>query len=210
MNPFAPRQHRPISEGETRRKAGAKIAGRVTRSEATSVRHALRNLSPTEREYVNRRAKGESAPEAYKQVTGDSRNSSRLEAKPQVQHALAAVETQVLRGSLMTMSQKRDYVLDRLKTECETAKDAVRVRALELLGKTAGLWTEAREEPIGGADAIKQRLEELIASVRGRTIEYAQPIDSIEDVVPDAVPLEAGQDEVDAVDGVSRRLNTDG
>ena len=156
---------------------------------------------------MKRRAKGETPAEAYKVTHGNGRNSSKLEAKPQVRHALGAVETQVLKGSLMTISQRRDYVLDRLKTECETGKDATRVRALELLGRTAGLWNEAREEPVGGADAIKQRIEELLASVRGRTIEHA--VDVGRELVPlegESAALGAGEPEdlngaADAEDG---------
>jgi hypothetical protein len=147
---------------------------------------------------VERRAKGETITEASKAVNGDSRNSGRLESKPRIRHALAAMETKVLRGSLMSIAQRRDYVLDRLLAECECDKDAVRVRALELLGRTAGLWTESREEPVGGAEAIRERIQQLMDDVRSRTIEHVVDVGGAMELVPDAPALgESGLNEAE-------------
>jgi hypothetical protein len=108
------------------------------------------------------------------------------------------METKVLRGSLMSIAQRRDYVLDRLLAECECDKDAVRVRALELLGRTAGLWTESREEPVGGAEAIRERIQQLMDDVRSRTIEHVVDVGGAMELVPDAPALgESGLNEAE-------------
>ena len=102
-------------------------------------------------------------------------------------------EEVVLRGSLMSAAQRRDWVLDRLIVESEAGGDSARVRSLELLGKTAGLFIDRAEvSVIGGSDSVKARIEAMLADIAGRTIEHepscADPYLVLPD--PDAVPSE--------------------
>lgn len=148
----------------------------VAKQEAQTVGQALRRLNPKHREYVMRRAEGKSRSQAYKEAISDTKRATdyarKIESLPHIQTALAAAEAAVVKGSLMTAAQRRDYVLDRLVMETTEGGDSARVRALELLGKTAGMFVDRQEvNMVGGASDIKARLEQLISQVQSRTID---------------------------------------
>jgi hypothetical protein len=85
----------------------------------------------------------------------------------------------------MSAAQRRDYVLDRLVSETQQGGDSARVRALELLGKTAGLFVDRSEVRLNSTGDIRGQIESLLNSVRGRStsvdVEDAQLIDAAED-----------------------------
>jgi hypothetical protein len=73
----------------------------------------------------------------------------------------------------MSAAQRRDWVLDRLIVESEAGGDSARVRSLELLGKTAGLFIDRAEvSVIGGSASVRERIEAMLASIAGRVIEH--------------------------------------
>jgi hypothetical protein len=93
----------------------------------------------------------------------------------------------------MSAAQRRDWVLDRLMLESLNAGDSGRVRSLELLGKTADLFLDRAEVTVTDTTDIKQRIESIIQSIKGRSIEAAftrqedeQPIDCEGESNPDA------------------------
>lgn len=90
-----------------------------------------------------------------------------------------------MQGSLMSAAQRRDFVLDRLVQETMVGGDSARVRALELLGKTAGLFVDRSEVKLNNGTDIRGQIESLLMSVRGRTatqdVEDAQVIDAADD-----------------------------
>ena len=106
-------------------------------------------------------------------VSNPSKQGYELEHKSQavsvaIQHATAAA----VRGSLMSAAQRRDYVLDRLVVESTAGGDSARVASLIALGKTAGMFVDRQEVAIvGGAGAIKQQIEAMLASIQGRVID---------------------------------------
>lgn len=97
----------------------------------------------------------------------------RLEESPVIKTAIAKTEEVVLKGSLMSAAQRRDYVLDRLMLESIQAGDSGRVRSLELLGKTADLFLDRAEVTVTDTTDIKQRIQSMIESIKGRSIDAA-------------------------------------
>ena len=95
----------------------------------------------------------------------------RMEQYPHVAQAIAAVEEAVLKGSVMSAAQRRDYVLDRLVVESTAAGDSARVRAIELLGKTAGLFVDRTEVQVTHPDQLQQRIEAILRQVSERQID---------------------------------------
>ena len=94
--------------------------------------------------------------------------SSRLKRNPKVALKIDALnaEAEVVRQGLL--SSREEAILARLEHEALTAKtDSARIRALELLGKAAGLFTEKIEieQVERSAEAIerdiRQRLQRL-------------------------------------------------
>ena len=72
----------------------------------------------------------------------------------------------------MSAAQRRDYVLDRLVVESTEGGDSARVASLIALGKTAGMFVDRQEVAIvGGADAIRQQIEAMLATIQGRVID---------------------------------------
>ena len=83
--------------------------------------------------------------------------------------AIATVSDSVLKGSLMSAAQRRDFVLDRLVVEATEAKDSARVAALALLAKSAGLLTEQQDVVSKGNSAmLRDKLQSLIDTVSRR------------------------------------------
>ena len=182
--------HKPLSEGTTRRAAAGRIKARVTQQEAVTVADAMRRVQPKHKGYVMARAAGMSPAQAWTETQTNSlqpeRSGRRLEESPIIKAAIARSEEVVLRGSLMSAAQRRDWVLDRLIVESEAGGDSARVRSLELLGKTAGLFIDRAEvSVIGGSESVRERIEAMLASIAGRTIEHEPSIDDPYLVLPD-------------------------
>jgi len=70
----------------------------------------------------------------------------------------------------MSAAQRRDHVLDRLIVESETGGDSARVRSLELLGKTAGLFLDKAEHVTTAGQGVRQRIDALLKSITQRDV----------------------------------------
>jgi len=146
------------------------------------VADAMRRVQPKHKGYVLARASGMSPAQAWTEtqdnVLQPERSGRRLEESPVIKAAIARSEEVVLRGSLMSAAQRRDWVLDRLIVESEAGGDSARVRSLELLGKTAGLFIDRAEVSVmGGSASVRERIEAMLASIAGRVIEH-EPSDA--------------------------------
>ena len=103
--------------------------------------------------------------------TKDASNSAyKLESSPPIRTAIEAAATVMLRGSLMSAAQRRDHVLDRLIVESEKGGDSARVRSLELLGKTAGLFQDKAEHVTTAGQGVRQRIDALLQSILMRDV----------------------------------------
>jgi len=120
------------------------------------------------------------------QVKDSSKAGYDLEYKsPAVKVAIQHATEAAIRGSLMTVAQRRDYVLDRLIVETTAGGDSARIQALIALGKTANMFVDRQEVAIvGGADAIRGQIEAMLASIQGRVIDG--------DCLNDAIDSEGG------------------
>jgi hypothetical protein len=70
----------------------------------------------------------------------------------------------------MSAAQRRDHVLDRLIVESEQGGDSARVRSLELLGKTAGLFQDKAEHVTTTGQGVRQRIDALLRSIMERDV----------------------------------------
>ena len=70
----------------------------------------------------------------------------------------------------MSAAQRRDHVLDRLIVESESGGDSARVRSLELLGKTAGLFLDKAEHVTTAGQGVRQRIDALLKSITERDV----------------------------------------
>jgi hypothetical protein len=143
----------PLSRGNARSAAAQRIRQRVVDQHRKKIAQQLH--------------------EAYKASTYSPEEKDQL-FKQHLEAVVAEDSKLVMRGSLMTAQQRRDYVLDRLVAESRGGnKDTARIRALELIGKTAGLFVDKQDVATNArnSDDIKQRILNLLDSVRGRTID---------------------------------------
>lgn len=98
------------------------------------------------------------------------RKASLVANRGRVRARVAALRAEIDRRTYDDAEDIRRLVLDRLLTEAETARhDGARVRALELLGKTIGMFRDRREvemRPFRSAAEIEadlcSRLRELL------------------------------------------------
>ncbi len=103
-------------------------------------------------------------------ITKDaSKSAYRLETSPIIKTAIEAASVVMLRGSLMSAAQRRDHVLDRLVVESTEGGDSARVRSLELLGKTAGLFLD-KAEHVYTSGTVKSRIDALLRSIMERDV----------------------------------------
>jgi len=182
-------KYAPLSAGAVRGRAADRIRAAVERTPAKTVGEAMKRLAPQHQRYVMKRAEGMGRDQAYRETITDTGRANdygrRLEQQPHIAAALAKAEEAVIQGSLMSAAQRRDYVLDRLVSETMEGGDSARVRALELLGKTAGLFVDRSEVNLNATGDIRGQIESLLNSVRGRStsinIEDAQVVDESED-----------------------------
>ena len=148
---------------------------RIERQYVATVAEAMRRVQPRHRQYVLRRAEGISPGDAWRetmtQVKEPEASGRSLETKsPSISRAIEVTTTVVLKGSLMSIGQRRDFVLDRLVREAEESSDTGRIRALELIGKTASLFMDRSEVTVTSTDDVKARIEQMIQSIKEREI----------------------------------------
>jgi len=177
----------PVSRGIARSAAAKRIQRRVIEQEAHTLRDAMGRVQGRHRGYVMARAAGDSQGKAWSETMTTTRNPHKaghdLESRsPAVRVAIEAATDAAIRGSLMTVAQRRDYVLDRLVVESKDGGDSARIQALIALGKTANLFTDRAEiNIIGGADAIAQRIQQMIEAIQGRTIDHDDCLNGADD-----------------------------
>ncbi len=165
---------RPVSKDNPRRAAAVEMSQRLDRQDVATLAGAVKMVQPRHRNYVMRRAAGATPAQAWMatmgKVSNPERSGRKLEAKSHsVSRAIDAAVTTILRGSLMSSAQRRDWVLDRLLEETQNGGDSARIRALELLGKTAGLFVDRSEVAlVDGGASVQARIEALLAGVRRR------------------------------------------
>ena len=193
---------RPVSKDNPRRAAAAQMTQRLDRQDVATLAGAVKMVQPRHRNYVMQRAAGSTPAQAWNatmtRVNNPEGSGRNLEARsPSVSRAIDAAVTTILRGSLMSSAQRRDWVLDRLLLESQDGGDSARIRALELLGKTAGLFIDRAEVAlVDGGASVQSRIEELLAGVRRR--EPVNGVDAELDVVLEHdAPSDDGQDDED-------------
>ena len=168
----------PVSAGIARSAAARRIQRRVIEQEANTLKDAMGRVQGRHKGYVMARAGGDSQGKAWSKtmttVKDPTKSGHELESRsPAVRVAIEAATDAAIRGSLMTVAQRRDYVLDRLVVESTAGGDSARIQALVALGKTANMFTDRQEiSVVGGADAIAQRISQMIEAIQGRTIEH--------------------------------------
>lgn len=174
----------PVSRGIARSAAARRIQRKVIEQEANTLKDAMGRVQGRHKGYVMARASGDSQGKAWSKtmttVSNPQQRGAELESKsPAVRNAIEAVTAAAIKGSLMTVAQRRDYVLDRLIVESTAAGDSARIQALALLGKTANMFTDRAEiSVVGGADAIASRIQQMIEAIQGRTIEHDDGLNS--------------------------------
>ena len=137
-------------------------------------------LTIKQRQFVNEIVKGKlgSYKEAYAKVYDVSLTkqgkipkwveveASKLVANPKIalsiQKAIERKEVSAVASSL----RLKNYVIEKLYQESTTGSDASRVRSLELLGKTIGLFSDVVEtKEARPSDEIQSELEERLAEL---------------------------------------------
>lgn len=143
---------------------------------------ALDGLTGKQRAYVTARAGGASRRAAY--VTaydtrdeaspgGQNANAVRVERAPAVAAALARAERVLEAGQVWTGAKLRAFVLSGLITEATSCPaPSARVRALELLGKHAGLWSGGDDPEALTVDAagLRRRIERKVREMLGNDV----------------------------------------
>ena len=138
------------------------------------------DLTIKQRQFVNEIVKGKlgSYKEAYAKVYDVSLTkqgkipkwveveASKLVANPKIalsiQKAIERKEVSAVASSL----RLKNYVIEKLYQESTTGSDASRVRSLELLGKTIGLFSDVVEtKEARPSDEIQSELEERLAEL---------------------------------------------
>ena len=167
----------PVSAGIARSAAALLLQRRVVKQQSRTLNDSLKRVQTRHREYVMSRAAGDTPKQAWEKhmphVADPSKSGYDLEYKsPAVKTAIGHAQEAAIRGSLMSAAQRRDYVLDRLVVESTAGGDSARVASLIALGKTAGMFVDRQEVAVvGGADAIRQQIEAMLATIQGRVIE---------------------------------------
>jgi len=193
------KKNAPLSAGTDRETSSSRIRAAINRQAASTVGDAMRRVRPKHKGYIMSRAEGNTPAQAWEQtmpkVNKPDSSARRLEERPHIKTAIAAAEDAVIRGSLMSAAQRRDYVLDRLILETTSGGDSARVRSLELLGKTAGLFIDKSETPSSQKGDIKTRIEQMIRSISER------------DISSQSITIEPELASEPAIDGVAQRVN---
>ena len=95
----------------------------------------------------------------------------RLASNPKVTLRVRAIQAEIEADHRTRAARREEYVLKRLQEEAEGAEtDGARVRALELLGKTVGIFTDRVEVEQDGdksAAELEADLEKRLAALLG-------------------------------------------
>ena len=93
--------------------------------------------------------------------------ASKLVANPKIALSIQKAMTKREEATVASSIRTRSYVLDRLMRESkESDSDASRVRALELLGKTIGLFSDTVEiKEARDSETIAEEIEEKIIAL---------------------------------------------
>ena len=106
---------------------------------------------------------------AYKTVWSEA---CRLAQNPKVATRIKAIQADMQADHRTRAARREEYVLKRLQEEAEQAEtDGSRVRALELLGKTVGLFTdkvEIEQDNDKTAAELEADLERRLSALLGR------------------------------------------
>jgi hypothetical protein len=145
-------------------------------------------------EFAQRVGNGERQVDAYREVydTEGSPNSQRVSAhrlahSPNVAPMIEAQRVENARLAARSARSRAHWVIERLATEAEDPDNpgAVRVRALEVIGKASGLYSEEDR-----ATARKSATElELVAELESRLTEILPGIG-----IPDGIRIPNGID----------------
>ena len=138
-------------------------------------------LTPKQSVFASLIAKGQHMSQAYR-MAYDAENmkepSVRVEAhkeakKPHVAEAIENLKNNHQPTYREVETLRADWVIQRLQEEAidESNPSSSRVRALEVLGKTLGLFDANRKEEVEhrSSEEIKAELEEKLAEIFGRT-----------------------------------------
>jgi len=96
----------------------------------------------------------------------------RLAQNPKVATRIKAIQADMEADHRTRTARREEYVLKRLQEEAEGAEtDGARVRALELLGKTVGIFTdrvEVEQDTDKTAEELEADLERRLSALLGR------------------------------------------
>jgi len=155
---------------------GERPKGKPGRKPGEKSERGLDGLTAKQRAFVAARAAGAGKGEAYKiaysphaKPTTATSGGIQIERSKAVQAVLERVRAEMEQGKIWDAARVRAWVHSQLLLEATTAPNpAARVKALELLGKNAGMFTGAKEEriPISAHD-LRSRLQAKLLEMQG-------------------------------------------
>ena len=156
--------------GGNARSAAAKMIQKLVRNKPINPVEALIRLNPQQRAYTIRRLNGQSRRQASK-ATGSALS---MDYTPSVKAALDSMNEHsdlrnTIKGSVMTLVQRRNLALDKLVGVVLDKSHGQHVKAIELLGKTAGLFSDTPQQSaqkLGNSEQIKASIVALLDAVR--------------------------------------------
>ena len=159
---------------------------------------------PTQKQvdFAQKVGKGQRQVDAYREVynTEGSPNSQRVSAhrlaqSPNVAPMIEAQRVENARLAARSARSRAHWVIERLATEAEDPDNpgAVRVRALEVIGKASGLYSEEDR-----ATARKSATElELVAELESRLLEILPGMSTIDTDAANTIDTERIESEID-------------
>ena len=143
----------------------------------TKLPNGLRPRSDAMARLMARGAQGTSAYRACYKATGkpiqDSRRAWAIAGSERFTRAVAEYREELERRQRQASIGMRDFVLGRLTVEAQTAPEAAaRIKALDLLGKSEGMWTTVHrtEKAMSPKDitSLRDQLEQRLRSTLSR------------------------------------------
>ena len=168
----------PISAGNARSAAARMIQKAIRQTPLTDPVNALQRLNPDQRRIALKVASGMSR----RQAAISSGNRESMAYTPHIKAAMDSLSVaqerkelkEQIKGSMMTLMQRRNLALDVLVEIAYDKSDEKRVKAIELLGKTAGLFTDSQPSGTnlhqGNSDLVKQQIMKLLESINGNAV----------------------------------------
>lgn len=136
-------------------------------------------LTPKQRAYTAARVAGATKVDAYRLAYSPNAKpgtagggASAIERSKAVSAVLERVRREMEGGQIWDVRRVRAWVHSQLLLEATTAPNpSARVKALELLGKDAGMFSGAKEEraPISAAD-LRARLQAKLLELQGNSV----------------------------------------